>query len=905
MTIHNAALLDEYLLKRKNSWIMFGGSSISKPYIIKPKDRLMMIQRKEGWKFVFVREQHKILWMDKGSELMAKRLGNGSTRIPVRAQPVLRNESLTPPVPQGEPATAPQPPSTLPTAQVLDETFESGPATISQIQGEAELFTASEASDAEDEAVKNVETRQKEQAATQTAQQEQEAAQKAQQEQEAARNYKLNLPIPHLFNKSHLAKIEKCNEEDRKFWISIYGAALSCQKTQAKILQTLNTEEMERQKDIRAFKTAPKQLLNGPTKSARELRLRFKEQVAKLEEVNNAISSTNLATDRDEFFGQVHTYGLVEPKLNDQYDFKSIVTQTPELQRLLAKPYRKASELQHYHLNYMKATEGGARDSSIETRILEELTNINNDIDDLVRTAFRERLAAERKNEEQELKRSQDGKVSKKQKKDLDQKYKSAVNKIKVSCLVYVPNEGEDDYTLGEENDDDSRMSIVNDKPHIEQPGDGEGGQSEKQPLPKEIYEIRSRMGGRDGPLFHHIDAKLRGERDNEAEEKLKSLASEVDKFCETKDISRATYALDDTQVNAFYGMVVEVNASLVLLKANLDDPNAQSQYNLLRSRAELFIQQHQWPEAFLDTFVPTEDEIVSMVADKLREEQEAALKAQQEQEAVLKAQQEQEAAQKAHQEQEAREAQQGQEAREAQQEQEAREAQQEQKAQKAQREEARLEQEAQKAQLEKETVRNTKVHERQPSARKPTNLERAEKPALLENYKTQGNYTTKGNAGDPERDQAQTEVERQPAGTTIKPQLRQLDPAAKDKATVQFEEQHASFRSEYVPMAHKRSFGEMQNGHARGSKTQRRKQELIELMQGNYDGYTEESVVRKKLMSEEYQRRLEREKEEQKERKEQKEIKEQKEREEQKEKDKWREEQEEILRRAFHPEDF
>lgn len=54
---------------------------------------------------------------------------------------------------------------------------------------------------------------------------------------------------------------------------------------------------MERQKDIRAFKTALKQLLNSPTKSARELRLQFKEQVAKLKEVNNSIALTNLAAD--------------------------------------------------------------------------------------------------------------------------------------------------------------------------------------------------------------------------------------------------------------------------------------------------------------------------------------------------------------------------------------------------------------------------------------------------------------------------------------------------------------------------------------------------------------------------------------------------------------------------------
>lgn len=54
---------------------------------------------------------------------------------------------------------------------------------------------------------------------------------------------------------------------------------------------------MERQKDISAFQTAPKQLLNGPTKSTKELRLQFKEQVARLEEVNNAITLTNLAAD--------------------------------------------------------------------------------------------------------------------------------------------------------------------------------------------------------------------------------------------------------------------------------------------------------------------------------------------------------------------------------------------------------------------------------------------------------------------------------------------------------------------------------------------------------------------------------------------------------------------------------
>jgi 3-methyladenine DNA glycosylase Mpg len=88
---------------------------------------------------------------------------------------------------------------------------------------------------------------------------------------------------------------------------------------------------MERQKDIRAFQTAPKQLLNGPTKSTRELRLQFKEQGARLQEINIAIALTNLNADRNEFFRQVHTHSLVEPKLNNQVDFKLMVTQNREL----------------------------------------------------------------------------------------------------------------------------------------------------------------------------------------------------------------------------------------------------------------------------------------------------------------------------------------------------------------------------------------------------------------------------------------------------------------------------------------------------------------------------------------------------------------------------------------------
>ena len=434
------------------------------------------------------------------------------------------------------------------------------------------------------------------------------------------------LPIPDVLDKYHLSEIEKSNETDRKFWTIQYGAARGFQTTQTKILRTLETEEMERQKDISAFKTGPKELLLGPTRSARQLRLQFEEQVAKLEEVNNTIASTNLAAERNEFFGQVHTYGLVEPKLNDQDDFKSIVTQTPELQRVLAKPYRKASELQHYHLNYMNATKEGTRDKSIETRILDELNETNDEIDILVRTTFRELLAAERIKSEQELKRSQDGKVSKEQKRDLDQKYRSAAKKIGVCCLVYVPNEGEDDYTLDEaleddiDSDNESLMSGVNDQPHIEEPGDGEGGQSKKQPLPKEIEDIRARMGGREGPLFTYICDEIFSymtkEAKQEVEEQLAGLRHEVDAYCDSKSINRATYAITDTHIQAFTSMVKDSNDSIILLKVNINDAKLHDKYKLLRQSAKLFIQEHQWPESFLDTFVPAESEIVKLAAE-------------------------------------------------------------------------------------------------------------------------------------------------------------------------------------------------------------------------------------------------------------------------------------------------
>ena len=115
---------------------MFRGLSILKSYIIKPKQRLMMIQRKQGWKFVFVREQHAKRWMQKGRELMALQLRHGSTRIPVWAQSVLYNKNLAPPVPQGE---------TVQSSESIWQTpqaFEFNLADTIQAQGQADLFEA-------------------------------------------------------------------------------------------------------------------------------------------------------------------------------------------------------------------------------------------------------------------------------------------------------------------------------------------------------------------------------------------------------------------------------------------------------------------------------------------------------------------------------------------------------------------------------------------------------------------------------------------------------------------------------------------------------------------------------------------------------------------------------------------
>ncbi|OBT84805.1 hypothetical protein VE02_06907 [Pseudogymnoascus sp. 03VT05] len=185
--------------------------------------------------------------------------------------------------------------------------------------------------------------------------------------------------------------------------------------------------------------------------------------------------------------------------------------------------------------------------------------------------------------EEEELKKSQNGKISKEQKKDLNQKYKLAEEKLKTACLVYVPNEGEDDYTLGEEEEEEETPDLpINDKPHIEQPRDDEDGQSEKKKLPDKVFEIRSRMGGRDGPLFTLACGKLQvqgatktAEEVTKAEEELKILGDEVDKYCDENKIDRATYALSKTQFDAFCSMVQSAEASFILIEKNPSDIKA------------------------------------------------------------------------------------------------------------------------------------------------------------------------------------------------------------------------------------------------------------------------------------------------------------------------------------------
>ncbi|OBT60859.1 hypothetical protein VE03_09720 [Pseudogymnoascus sp. 23342-1-I1] len=114
---------------------------------------------------------------------------------------------------------------------------------------------------------------------------------------------------------------------------------------------------------------------------------------------------------------------------------------------------------------------------------------------------FREQLSAKRMDEEQKLKSSQGGKVDRKEKKKLKEKYDSEVKKIEVCYLVYVPNEGEDEYTLPgfalEDDDDDdsdaeSLMLGLDDKPHVKEPRNGVNGYN----LADEYgeYEVKSKI---------------------------------------------------------------------------------------------------------------------------------------------------------------------------------------------------------------------------------------------------------------------------------------------------------------------------------------------------------------------------------------------------------------------------
>ncbi|OBT62450.1 hypothetical protein VE03_08604 [Pseudogymnoascus sp. 23342-1-I1] len=131
----------------------------------------------------------------------------------------------------------------------------------------------------------------------------------------------------------------------------------------------------------------------------------------------------------------------------------------------------------------MTATTEATRKTSIKRKILNELVEINDDINGSVKMVFREQLRAKRMDEEQKLKSSQGGKVNRKEKKNLKEKYNSEVKKIKVCCLVYVPNEGEDEYTLlgfELEHDDDSNakslMLGLDDTPHVKEPRNGVNG---------------------------------------------------------------------------------------------------------------------------------------------------------------------------------------------------------------------------------------------------------------------------------------------------------------------------------------------------------------------------------------------------------------------------------------------
>ncbi|OAF55615.1 hypothetical protein VC83_07622 [Pseudogymnoascus destructans] len=200
--------------------------------------------------------------------------------------------------------------------------------------------------------------------------------------------------------------------------------------------------------------------------------------------------------------------------------------------------------------------------------------------------------------------------------------------------------------------------------------------------------------------------------------------------------------------------------------------PSVFMKTRFAHSRADLFVQEHQWPETFLDTFVPTEAEISKWVNDEIKRD--AAQKAQQD------------AAQKAQREQEA----------------------------------------AQKAQREIEAVRNSKLQthlldtgQENHQAHSSNIQERAERLALSENYTTQDNYITEGNAEEPESDKAQTEVEGQPARSTFEPQSRQSDPVAKDRETAQtvteLVEPDVSDekRALFISKGQKRSFGEMKKG--------------------------------------------------------------------------------------------
>lgn len=244
------------------------------------------------------------------------------------------------------------------------------------------------------------------------------------------------IPVPAVLDKLALNHIIRY-EEDYQFWRSQYGLALVFQKAQSNTLQKISEAEKKRQANFSAFEATPAELLDGATLHIKSLKSELKEQVRYLERINHTISSRNITEDTVEHYGHVRIYPLLEPKLVKQRDFE-FVSQVPQLQLLLAKPYYNALQLQDYHRNYINATkiEGNTFNQSTETKILQALDEIKGDIKMVVAASILLEMQAEDEVHWTTLERER---ISGTIKRWLAENYS-----------IYVPNEGGDDYNLGE-----------------------------------------------------------------------------------------------------------------------------------------------------------------------------------------------------------------------------------------------------------------------------------------------------------------------------------------------------------------------------------------------------------------------------------------------------------------------